>query len=602
MKYIRMATIALVAILILCASIHGADTIELPFDYFAGRWVNGHYLHGNYYLQKDRYPRYSWSYLLTSDPFRFSVDRFETNLLYKYQNHEFLSAPMSLDYRPFDHWQLGVHGLVYRYVNRNNESELTNPDYEAFRSKKLAFNITSYWQRHTEMSVSDRAAPYAYRVQPILTKGNVTISNNWAFELFQSSSHRTSIATPDNDLDVYIGATGDALIYTFGDLYASNSSGSGADWDVHNEAVWGVTDDLNVTVEANATGYNRKRVTSAVGRSSRSYPPELDWSQFRYNHYLVSILRFFPEFAVSLVSSYAAPFYLSGSVSRCYTYSRIRSTSSDGDSSGVVLWFDYPTTTTWEPDSVKFSVSIDYLDRGHFDETTLLDDYSDFYHRMLFDGQSQVSLDVSYDRDFRYNTRDHVSVDLSVAHGMSNRAEVGASTSYNWRKSRRYNRNVAATENLSVEFSLRYRSYDYEPNAGPGWHQDTHFDWLYGPTLAAGQTYLSMTLRPYATRSRRPVYRDFMAFDLTRRDPVDWLETDLQVGLGRGLSVTADDLLQWDISRGVILQNSYSLQLEGRILQRFLLTAGFSQTFINHIDKKDTFSDPKFEINIHGLL
>jgi hypothetical protein len=93
-----------------------------------------------------------------------------------------------------------------------------------------------------------------------------------------------------------------------------------------------------------------------------------------------------------------------------------------------------------------------------------------------------------------------------------------------------------------------------------------------------------------------------MAFDLTRRDPVDWLETDLQVGLGRGFSVTVDDLLYWDISRGVILRNIYSLQLEGRILRRFLLTAGFSQTFTNHIDKKDTFSDPKFEINIHGLL
>jgi hypothetical protein len=110
---IRTGAIALMAILISCAGIHGADTIELPFDYFYGRWTPGHFLDGRVALT-DADPQGRTDYSYTSDRIQVGLDDVPEYLVVSQQSDYALRTPtLYLYHRPAPNWQVGIDNLCY---------------------------------------------------------------------------------------------------------------------------------------------------------------------------------------------------------------------------------------------------------------------------------------------------------------------------------------------------------------------------------------------------------------------------------------------------------------------------------------------------------
>ena len=188
-----------------------------------------------------------------------------------------------------------------------------------------------------------------------------------------------------------------------------------------------------------------------------------------------------------------------------------------------------------------FGMELSRFSRGAFDPQIILDDYLGYYKKMLFPRQQLVKIGFYYEalpNDYIYNTR-AASIYFDYALGLGGGFEAAAYLSYVWEKN--WTRLVyqvfghASREELTGSVRLRYRSYDYHPGAGPGWGRDADVDIAFGPLLQARQVYLSLLyIPPPQVAIREGTVAGFLSLSGFESNHTNQFVLDWEIGLGGG--------------------------------------------------------------------
>ena len=242
----------------------------------------------------------------------------------------------------------------------------------------------------------------------------------------------------------------------------------------------------------------------------------------------------------------------------------------------------------------NFTIGLDFLSSGEYNEMILLDNYNNFYGKMLFQNQFYSGLTLFYsNRDIDKKAL----LNYSIAYGFLGNMEIRTNLFYTWIKHYpTYSESIGlAREYVNSEIILKYRSYDYHQNNNSGWDSDDKYDILLGEIQDFGEVKLELKYIP-PSYSNSPKYNlSFLSFDKLKGSDFTSLNVLLTAGLGRGFGVNLiDDEAYFKLR---VMHRSYSLSIDKRLYQKFKFTFKYAQDYYN-----SELSDPTFKAEILALF
>jgi hypothetical protein len=218
---------------------------------------------------------------------------------------------------------------------------------------------------------------------------------------------------------------------------------------------------------------------------------------------------------------------------------------------------------------------------------------------MLFHKQIKAGIEFAHVKpphDIGYTTE--FTSDFSV--GLFNKCQLVAVWYYFYgnRKWDRFDHGEMYSIMTYGSLKLAYRSYKYNPGQGPGWNQDSKYDIVFGAIPEFGQFYITVTyiLPKFYKEADNLGFLTLTGLGSNRRS---YLDTDLIFGLGRNFILKARDKVEFHNS--AMLFRYFEILLETRILDRFVISAEYSQRYCSHCYFAG-FDDPEIKLTIQGLL
>ena len=542
------------AILISCAGIFGADTIELPFDYFYGRWTTGHFLDGRVAFS-DADPQGRTDYSYTSDRNRIGLDDIREYLVVSQQSDYGLGTPWLYYYfRPASNWQIGLDAL--RYTEYYTKDYLFMP--RTTVTRHLQVNASSHWMSKTAHNVPKNLGAFVYRFQPVLVRGQATMSNHIEIHHAKNSLNN-------------IGRLTTEPCYCVVGLYSVDRNERLWSWALENSLRWGIGGELSLTLNIDVQLTVRdidRRVSEDSLYSSDSYIVrhgsfERGWE---------------PDYLVGALYSGLNPVYLELGVGQGYWLSDKKLYADTIDCQSGLMATTAEQSFGFQESQTTAYLNAYYLTRGEFDPEVILDDYNGFYRNMLFHNQFQAAVKSRYQKVGTAGVinDEFESLELSAAYGRWNKVEVGVAGSYErelypgW--------SLPTRETVRTEVIVKYRSYTYRPKEGPGWSRDDRYDILFGVTPQFGQVYIEAKYTPPIYKG---YYRDevgFLAFRNLEKGAQSQLDVETSFGLGREFVLTSSHVVKY--LHGSLSNHRFAFNLRRRV-RNVELSLQYEEIYVN---------------------
>lgn len=161
-KQFTRYTLACVVVSLIAAGNVGA-AVDFPFEWFHGRWVEGHTLYADFTWQEHHDFGFSGDYLFHTGRHEIGLARISEAPLWE-SDEGVLAPPVPFwRYRPNDHWQVAIDGITYDEEN----TLAASPEYggvDTRKSRDMRIDVSSVWQSRPTMTLDASEAAYNYAV------------------------------------------------------------------------------------------------------------------------------------------------------------------------------------------------------------------------------------------------------------------------------------------------------------------------------------------------------------------------------------------------------------------------------------------------------
>ena len=545
-----MKIILITILLLLPLTAIAEDEVVLPFDYFYGRWVEGHYYDG--ILKENDLGDYRTksSYTYTNSYMRFNVDNTLNYLVFMNRNDTISIPYYNISFRPSANWQIGLADIWYlKWDDKGNLDELEGSGRGERNSiEKKFLKVKSFWQNKADLRIRESHAPYSYYIEPFYDKGEMSLETiiewNTRVEREQTSVLGYNYSMSGEELN-------NKDIKNNYSILASNSTFK-----------YGLLKNLNLKVylelyrASSSANYNYQVLVNDTLILDRTvYDKENRYSYFtniklKYNYNKFYITGGFGSRIINWVDK-LIEIQNPVTIDDIFVYSNQRKTD----------LYNYYN---------RYSIAFDYLSFGSFDPKVILADYNNRYRKMLFHNQFLFhfegnKVDYQYDlsgSDYSYYSK------INLRYGMFNRFEVWLNSTYaNYNEISRFCNGAELKEyheTFSYAYGLKYRSYLFNRSEN-NWEQDSHADIYFGDMLEFGELYLSLMIRPKAyIQSGTDEINLFSFSDLVALND-SYVKVNMDCGLGAGTELGVAFYLE----HNHINEAPYNLILTKRLIDHF---------------------------------
>jgi hypothetical protein len=573
--------------------------VELPFEWFHGRWVEGHRFYAGFIWQDHYGVDFSGDYLFQTGRHEIGLARVSEAPLWK-NDEGVLEPPVPFwRYRPNDRWQVAIDGIIY-----DEESTSFVPSgftgVVSEESKDLQVNVSSVWQSQPTMTLDTAEAAYNYAVGRLFAR-------SFTVAAIQASLANSSFGAYRLD-PVSYGPT-NQLAYDYSDWRIRSTLGM-------REFEW-----LQSSFAFSLAGRSSTEATCTIVKSSVQ-----DWDHYETQN-LVDMTKLTAVYEIGALVTAIAPVYL-------VTYWRQQVEQLDSISSRIVYSdtaqpaysYDYRNGDLGESGrSVSFRLH--WVTAGDFIPSLLRDDYgtgrqlsvftttgcssyrSGFYRGLFPAGMQLMSLDYTHDSytPQGYEEADTEELSLRWRRGFGGRFEVSFATRRYRSIASRFERaaGTAATYWTS-ELGARWRSYEYDPDTGPSWNRDSDMDIAFGSRLAAGQWYGTIS---FVLPTLRQTGLDISVFDFSDLENDHQAELHLTATVGLGRTIEAALALSEFYVSSSIAGRAVHLALSARVFSRCGLEIAYTE-FSRYSSGRgltvpwsvDRWSNEAVVLQLHALL
>lgn len=565
--------IILLLIIISLSQLCSAD-VEIPFDYYYGRWVDGHQIGGFYedkYDGEDRSRQIN--YLFTNDKYQIGFDlttRYDLGIR-GYGDDGWVTPNLSLQLRPNSHWQIGIDQAYFSESGKTQYYYQKYPSYLKSDDQSGHLSLSSHWINKNVSTLPDYLSMYSYYVTPLVSQGilkfDFNYKNNWYTT--ESSYWRTRYDSTHNMH--YDEAR--KYLYSWGEI--------------NGRVQYGLNEHINsiLIIDYSADRTDFDYVNYAERDNDYKYQYTND--EYKLNHYVI--------YDLSIIASYTHPLYIHASVSQQYQKINRRDFNYRFD---LIDDTDFIHESTYnipfQEIKTDFSIGMDFLTTGEYNEKILLDDYNNFYGKMLFNYQFYSGL------TFYYRNEDigkEAQLNSSIAYGLLGNIEFRTNLNYGWHEfySPYSGSEDRSREYISSEIIFKYRSYNYHQNNRSGWDQDDKYDIILGEILDFGEMKCLLRYQPpgyYNTPRNR---LSFLSFYNLISDEYSSLNLSLSVGMGKGVEVEFRDSEYYQNLK--VYRRNYNLYINKRILKRYKFSLGYIQGY-----RESNLTDPTFKAELQALF
>ncbi len=555
-----LAVAAVVAVLAGDAIAQDDDYVDLPSEFYFGRWVPGHRITAYAILNPEQSPERWTSYHYLTNNLRVGIDKFFNHLLYERGDEFMRTVPWSVHVRPSRNLQIGLDSLAYRQWSESRHIPRRQkpgrfPDYwpasdMTSETSDVRGGLSARWVNHSHFRLNPGMARLAYTDTPVVGQGDLLLEGAMSFgrgteDGRDSVTERTEITT----------------------RLKKNTS-----WQLDLSLQWGATANTNLLLGLQ-TAYSRSQDDA---RKNSQLRPDSTVTIFDNNGENLTISYF-----VAPIISPIDDIYIKARWKQQSVQSKRR------DLTGVTSWWDDTVAVNltidslfWRFDRSAASLNVLYLTQGDFRPGALLDDYSDYYAHMLFRRQFCVGISAAYSRyDRPWGTDYDMSATAQAGYGFSSGWELAATSTYRWREhigvdSHGQTDTVYAAIVSSVA-TLRWRSYDYEPGRGPGWQADSPFDITFRPLLSRGQARAALEWQLPDWNATKFDGRKPLRASTFLSDQIGYVRLRCDIGLAARVEASAFSWLRYrtDGDRNyhdgklVLERNDYGMGVTGRPFQ-----------------------------------
>ncbi|MFH2048968.1 MAG: hypothetical protein ABIJ12_05950, partial [bacterium] len=172
-----------ILILISLSQLCSAD-VEIPFDYYYGRWIDGHQV-GGFYEIRDDAEDYSkqLDYLFTNGKYQIGFDlttRYDLGIS-GYGDDGWVTPNVSFQLRPNSHWQIGVDDAYYAETSRKmvpyNNRFVSYNDIENTGN----ISLSSQWINKSMAKLTIQQSMLSYYITPLVNQGTLRIDNHYNY-------------------------------------------------------------------------------------------------------------------------------------------------------------------------------------------------------------------------------------------------------------------------------------------------------------------------------------------------------------------------------------------------------------------------------------
>jgi len=557
-------------ILLLCHSSSSlpqdSDYIELPFEFFHGRWVQGHSGELRTTYLEGRSPDYYGSYNFTFGSNRLSINDIQKYFLVNHDLESWRTADISFLKRVKPNWQIGIDRFRYDEYStvRSSASDLPFYIYRSERDR-LYISASSRFSRNRRLKINSKMGAYSYFFEPMLAKGEIRLDNQLSLSRFNQNNYNIFFTDSISN-----GRT------TISDNITHY-------WSFENLLIWGVTDGINLT--AAITGRDQRRTNTSYAETYRQGTANIQSFGENYSR------DFNPRVFVSVTSALSSSSFI-----KIDYQDWLRQRTNKSTSYTNYVWSNSLQTrsneykTDLQSYQSRLSASFRYINSGEFDAGVIIDDYQNYYKGMLFRGQVALDLGVQFDSPRNSDAYRYV-VNVSPSLGISNHINFSSNVLYQFDRS---NVNLRS-ESVKSSLAVKFRNYSYIKGAGSNWDGDGRYNQVFGRKLSAGQFYLEVSYTLPRLSSRNSGNTNFFSFRKLENSGAHGLITRSQIGLGKEFELSLFNIESYRTKYSPFRR--YSLTLSRRVLELTEISVSYTQ---QHSGSE--FSDPIIKFSIKALI
>jgi hypothetical protein len=289
--------------------------------------------------------------------------------------------------------------------------------------------------------------------------------------------------------------------------------------------------------------------------------------------------------------------------------------------------------------ATSYSIGLHYVGAGEFDPRVLRDDYPGYVNPALQPRSAATgqTLPGFYDRmmarhqlwihsQFSHNSRDFfgeghartMTYRLAARYGLSGKIQLAVNWNYEHLKyptSGGFHRDGSIYEGgfyysvaSAVELGLKIRSFEYQPDTGPGWDRDTPEDIAFGPMLQAGMWQAEVVFEPPALIRSSDDRISFGSLSGLENSHLSSLSFSADLGIGRGFRMNIYDTERFLSSEPQ--SRKFGGSVTARVEGNFQLALSILRSGSRRYDWRNNayqssdwrYSDPIISLNVRALL
>ncbi len=565
--------LAIILVLLIVSAIAADDYVDVPAEYYFGRWAQGHYGTIDGIMWTDDSPVWKTGYGFASESFRVSIPQFEHYGLWDTRDNEHRITPVSIWWRPGSRWQFGVTDFTYSERESSGFSQ-TYPSIQRFQTARFSLELPVQFVSIDTMRLAHPQALYSYYVTNFVPAGRFVLGGEaqWRQQDYDSYvAHVRLYQDSLYDQESELRDNGDARLLT-------EISGT-----------YGLTPDINLSGRLSFTARGSRGETWV-----ETIYPNLTYSM-GYRRY-----EYFDYTTTYLVGLRARTFgsvWTRASLFQDYRWETHETATRVQSNSGPSSVERSESSSSTSPYSTALAVGLDYISPNGFHPAALLDDYQDYYGHLLSERQWYVHLLFTAQWFKHYN--DDIRLEYQVRNGWSDHFEVGLSGDYSVR---RYDDDRIKRE-LTMDLQVRWRTYRYEPGKGPGWERDSRYDIAFGSIPRTGHWFGTFKTNIFEAYDPTVVDASAIAFwDLKYDIGFENYTLTHRLGLGRQIALEATQTIRFagqSLSKLHIDRHYYTIGVVGRPLPMIQVSLALKDTFYNY----SNYSVPaEWRVSVQGLL
>ena len=548
-----MRIILITILLLLPLTAIAEDEVVLPFDYFYGRWVEGHYFDGFLVNSDLSDGDHGGNYSYTNSFLKLDIVNLQDYLLFSSRDDSIITPLYSIAFRPTANWQVSVEGANYQKVTRKSLNVGRGDEYTNTQPR-YSFSLLSRWHNHQELVIKDEHASYNYFINPFFAKKNAAIKSRLYFRSEESSSkyYSDGIYDPSNDI-------------VSSELFLDRERISSQKYlSINNEANIGLTNSLNLSFQFDYSNEHRTSLTDEYYYTERMLDSLSVYQSKRNEEYYYLSFRF---------TKYYKGFYLSTGIGGSYNNlaDKFLKYYDNIDSIRIVKAIQNSTEKARRA-FTRYYIAFEYVSRGEFNPEIILADYNNHYYHLL--AHKQFLFQITGDKTDNLSPENYYdygySFELLAKYGLFNFSELWMSGNYkfeNYDFPNYFLYRLRYEEHLGYTFGFRLRTYLFD-RANNDWHNDTDADIMFGHMPDGGEVYFALEYSPKRYHSDVGEHISLFTFANLRSYGESILKCQLTAGFGHDFDLKFaynEDNYEWN-NRWV-----YDITLSKRIKERLQL-------------------------------